>query len=46
MKQAFITYLQATQKKAVRANKQHIFAISQTAKEGRDLKQAALVNSR
>lgn len=46
MNKAFITYVQATQKNQERASKQHQYAVAQTAKEGRELKQAALVNSR
>jgi len=46
MKAAFITYLAANQKSQKRSAKQNAFAIAQTAKEGRDLNEAALVNAR
>jgi hypothetical protein len=46
MKAAFITYLAANQKFQKRSAKQNAFAIAQTAKEGRDLNESALVNAR
>lgn len=46
MKSGFIVYLKASQKKVVRANKQNLLAVAQTAKEGREVKDFALVNSR
>lgn len=46
MKPAFITYVKANQKLIRRIEKQHIFAVAQTAKEGRELNEAALVNAR
>ena len=46
MKAAFITYLTANQKSQKRSAKQHTFAVAQTAKEGRELDEAALVNAR
>lgn len=46
MNQAFIIYLKNKQKKEKRENKQYSFAVAQTAKEGRELNEAALVNSR
>lgn len=46
MNNAFITYIQANQKKSIRELKKYNFAVSQTAKEGKELNEAALVNSR
>jgi hypothetical protein len=46
MKAAFLTYVQADQKRIRRTEKQHTFAVAQTAKEGRELNEAALVNAR
>lgn len=46
MKAAFITYIKATQKAENRAAKQYTVAVAQTAKEGRELKESALVNCR
>lgn len=46
MKAAFITYVKANQKLIRRAEKQHVFAVAQTAKEGKELNEAALVNAR
>ena len=46
MDHAFVTYLKAAQKKEQRSVKQYKFAVEQTAKEGRELKESALVNSR
>jgi len=46
MNHGFIVYLKDLQRKGVRANKQNVLAVAQTAKEGREVKDAALVNSR
>jgi hypothetical protein len=46
MNPAFITYIQAKQKKSNRELKKYNFAVLQTMKEGRELSQAALVNNR
>lgn len=46
MKAAFITYIKANQKFAARAAKQYTYAVAQTAKEGKELNEAALVNTR
>jgi hypothetical protein len=46
MNSALITYLHYQQKKNRRSEKQQVVAIEQTAKEGRELQQAMLVNSR
>ena len=46
MKSGFIVYLQDSQKKQKRKEKQHVMAVSQTVKEGREVKAAALVNAR
>ncbi len=46
MKAAFITYIKATQKAENRAAKQYTVAVAQTAKEGRELRESALVNTR
>lgn len=46
MNSALITYLHYQQKKAKRAAKQNDVAVEQTAKEGRELRQSELVNSR
>jgi hypothetical protein len=46
MKAAFITYIKTTQKAQKRSAKQYTVAVAQTAREGRELKEAALVNSR
>ena len=46
MKSGFIVYLKANQKKVVRAGKQYCLAVAQTAKEGREVKNVALVNGR
>jgi len=46
MKPAFLTYIKANQKQIIRAEKQHIFAVAQTAKEGKELNESALVNAR
>ena len=46
MDKAIITYFQSVRKIDQRKKKQHSFAVAQTAKEGRELKEAALVNSR
>jgi len=46
MNAAFITYVKANQKLVARAAKQHIFAVAQTAKEGKELDESKLVNSR
>jgi hypothetical protein len=46
MKPAFITYIQANQKKSKRELNKYNFAVLQTMKEGKELSQAALVNSR
>jgi len=46
MKAAFLTYVQADQKRIRRAEKQHDVAVAQTAKEGKELNEANLVNAR
>jgi hypothetical protein len=46
MNAALVTYLTSTKKASTRAAKQHSFAVAQTAKEGRELKESALVNAR
>jgi hypothetical protein len=46
MNQAFIIYLKDKQKKENRENNQYSFAVAQTAREGRELNESALVNSR
>lgn len=46
MNRAFITYIKANQKKSTRELKKYNFAVLQTVKEGQQLKEAALVNSR
>jgi hypothetical protein len=46
MNRAFITYIQANQKKSNRELKQYHYAVMQTVREGRELKEAPLVNSR
>lgn len=46
MKAALITYLTAKQKSHKRFIKQYTFAVAQTAKEGRELNESALVNAR
>jgi len=46
MKPAFITYIKANQKLIRRSQKQYIYAVAQTAKEGKELNEAALVNGR
>jgi len=46
MKAAFIIYIKANQKLTARAAKQYTYAVAQTAKEGKELNEAALVNAR
>lgn len=46
MNQALITYLQADKRRQKRALVQQQYAIRQSAEEGRDVKDAALVNAR
>ena len=46
MNAAFITYVKANQRLVDRAAKQHTIAVAQTAKEGRELDESKLVNSR
>ena len=46
MNAAFITYIKANQKIVARAAKQYTSAVAQTAKEGKELNEAALVNAR
>jgi len=46
MNPAFITYIQAKQKNSNRELKKYNFAVLQTVKEGKELNQSALVNSR
>lgn len=46
MNHALITYLKDAKKKAERSGKQYAYAVAQTAREGRELKESALVNSR
>lgn len=46
MNAAFITYIKANQKKSTRELKKYNFAVLQTMKEGKELKESALVNSR
>jgi len=46
MNAAFITYIKSSQKKLARTTKQQAFAVAQTAKEGRELNESALVNAR
>lgn len=46
MNSAFITYIQANQKKSNRELNKYNFAVLQTMKEGKELNQSALVNSR
>jgi hypothetical protein len=46
MKAAFITYVTANQKQLKRAARQNVLAVAQTAKEGKELNEAALVNAR
>jgi hypothetical protein len=46
MNSAFITYIQANQKKSNRELNKYNFAVLQTMKEGKELDQSALVNSR
>ena len=46
MNHGFIVYLKDAQRKGVRANKQNVVAVAQTAKEGREEKNSSLVNVR
>jgi hypothetical protein len=46
MNAAFITYIKSNQKKINRAAKQQAYAVAQTAKEGKELNESALVNAR
>lgn len=46
MKSGFIVYLKDSQKKTIRAGKQNLLAVAQTAKEGREEKNSSLVNVR
>jgi hypothetical protein len=46
MKAAFITYVTANQKQLKRTERQNTLAVAQTAREGKELNEAALVNAR